>query len=469
MTAPQILRVREYLAASARSLNDAGPEPVPAGVDPVAVEAITRDGRTSIELRQVRAGLVESMRGITANAEKFERGLSAGEVERYDAAEADFNTFTAAIAEREARERREAAGARSVNGTFGYGSNSSSRVPGQRDRTIRRLTRDQTLADVVREQGHQADPSLSFDRLIRGTLTGDWAGADAERRAMSEGTPSAGGYLVPTPLAAGVLDLARNASRVMQAGATTIPMDSSTLKVPRQVGDPAMVWHTEGAAIDPTGLTFDAVTLTARTLPVLVTMSLELLEDVDTIDNVISSAVAKALALELDRVALRGTGVAPQPLGVLSQSGVSLHSMGANGAPADWDELLDSYAAVQANNFTANAAIYAPRFAASLAKIKNVTTGEYLAPPAALDKVQRLVTNQVPINLTQGTATNATELYMAQWDQMLIGIRSAFSIRPLVERYVDTGEVGFFAYLRADVQLARAGAFAVSTGVIPAP
>ena len=42
-----------------------------------------------------------------------------------------------------------------------------------------------------------------------GLATGYWDGAEAERRAMSEGTATAGGHLVPTPLAARVIDKAR--------------------------------------------------------------------------------------------------------------------------------------------------------------------------------------------------------------------------------------------------------------------
>jgi hypothetical protein len=51
-------------------------------------------------------------------------------------------------------------------------------------------------------------------------------------RALNEGTATAGGHLVPTPLAARVIDLIRNASVVNRVGATTVPMMTSTLKIP---------------------------------------------------------------------------------------------------------------------------------------------------------------------------------------------------------------------------------------------
>jgi hypothetical protein len=58
-----------------------------------------------------------------------------------------------------------------------------------------------------------------------------WVGADHER-ALAEATLGAGGALVPAPLSARVIDLARNATRVFQAGAVTIRMTSQTLAWP---------------------------------------------------------------------------------------------------------------------------------------------------------------------------------------------------------------------------------------------
>jgi HK97 family phage major capsid protein len=59
----------------------------------------------------------------------------------------------------------------------------------------------------------------SFDSYLRGLIHSE----RYEQRFMGEGTGPAGGHLVPTPLAASVIDLARNATRVIQAGAVTVP------------------------------------------------------------------------------------------------------------------------------------------------------------------------------------------------------------------------------------------------------
>jgi HK97 family phage major capsid protein len=186
------------------------------------------------------------------------------------------------------------------------------------------LTREQNVEDWARTRGLIPDDQpLSFDRYLKGPATGNWDGAEHER-ALSEGTATAGGHLVPTPLSARMIDLARNETRVFQAGAITVPMTSQTLKLARLTAEGSPAWKTENAAITDADMTFDSVTFTARTLVRLVKLSVELFEDADpSSEDVIARAFASQLALELDRVALRGTGTPPEPRGVLNTSASS--------------------------------------------------------------------------------------------------------------------------------------------------
>jgi HK97 family phage major capsid protein len=97
--------------------------------------------------------------------------------------------------------------------------------------------------------------------------------------------------------------------QVMRAGATTVPMTAQTLKVARLTGEGSPSWKNENAAITNQDMTFDAVTFTARTLTRLIRLSRELFEDADpSAGDVISRSFAAQIALELDRVALRGSG-----------------------------------------------------------------------------------------------------------------------------------------------------------------
>src|SRR6266702_2856262 len=326
----------------------------------------------------------------------------------------------------------------------------------------------------VRDPGRPAGPPVSFDRYLRAMVAGAPYGADAETRAMSEGTLTAGGHLVPTPLAAAVIDLARNQMRVIQAGAVTVPMTTRTLKVPRLTGEGTPGWHAENAAITAADMTFDAVTFTAQTLTRLILLSVELFDDSDPgAEMVIANSFARQIALEVDRAALRGSGTAPEPRGILNQTGSTTTAHGANGSvigvpPAagtmGWEFLVDSAAAVRNANFEPGAQVMAPRLPQSLAKLRD-TTNQNIRPPSYLDQIPRLQTRQVPVNLTVGTSTDCSEVYTGQWDQCWIGVRTDLRILPLRERFIDSGQYGFLAWLRADVQLAQPAAFVVDTGV----
>lgn len=340
-----------------------------------------------------------------------------------------------------------------------------------------RLTKDESVAAWMEAKGllgsvSEAARHASLGLYLKGMATGDWCGAEAEQelyvKTMNEGTASAGGNIVPTPLSGHLIDLARNKSLVMRVGATVVPMTTSTLKIPRLIGESAPGWRNENASIAATAdLSFDAVTFTARSLNRLVTLSQELLEDSDpAAGGVITDSFAQQIALEVDRAALRGSGTAPEPRGVLNQSGITTTSHGANGTNlSNYDWFLDAAGSVRAANFEPTAHLVAPRTRTNLGKLKQATTNAYLDAPG--DLLPMGTTNQIPTNLTVGTSNDCSEVYTGQWDQLLVGIRTELRIDFLRQRYADNGQVAFLAWFRGDVQLAHPAAFVVDTGVRP--
>ncbi len=349
------------------------------------------------------------------------------------------------------------------------------------------LGREDRMSDWARErqpQEYERFGHLDLGKLMRGMATGSWEDASEERAALAEGVTGTGGAFIPTPLSTDVVDLARNQTRVLQAGAQIAPMLTSTLKLPRWATDPTPGWLAEAGTVTESEPTVDSITLTAQMLTFLVKASRQVLEDSGPdMTGELKRNMARVVALELDRVALRGTGTAPQPHGILGSAGITSTTLGAgNGlslgtqvsgiAPA-WDFAVDQVQALAANNFQAGAIIMAPRTLNGLFKLKD-SQGRYLEPPdmfdvtdPADDRVQHvvpLVSNQVPINLTVGTSTDCSEAYCGQWDRLAIGLRSQFTLT-LSERYSDNLQYGFIVGLRADIALLRPGAFAVTLGI----
>ncbi|CAM3752530.1 phage major capsid protein [Smaragdicoccus niigatensis] len=409
-------------------------------------------------------------RKIIAEAAGAKRdSLSADQQRQWDAIAAqiaEHETKLAELGEREAELRDDLEREHAIErGIAHLSSKRSEHLDG-----VQLLNRSQSLAQWVTDNGlsmterRVRGEDLHFGRYLRGIATGNWSGAH-EERALAEGTLSAGGYTVPTPLAGYVLDLARNATQVVQAGAQTVPMRSQTLKIPKLSGEGAPAWRNENAAVTAGDLTFGVVTLVAQSLDRLVLVSRELLEDSDpSVSQVIAHSFAAQIAVELDRAALRGSGSSPEPRGLLNTPGITTTTHGTNGTTiSNYDWFLDAVLSVRSHNYRPTAHIVAPRTSTSLAKLKD-SQGRYLQAPEGMLPI--LQTNQVPTNLTVGTASNATEVYTGQWDQLVIGLRTGFELRALSERYADNQQVGFLAHLRADVAVLQPGAFVVDTGVL---
>lgn len=319
------------------------------------------------------------------------------------------------------------------------------------------------VADKSSNNGFSS--GLSIGKYIRGIVTGDWSNAEAEQRAMSISTLASGGYLVPTSLSLDLIDLARNKSKVFVAGAQTVPMDSSTLRIARQTSDPTSGWKAENAPFASSDLVFDAVDFKAKTLGAIAKVSIELSEDARNIDAVISKAMSDALAVELDRVVLRGAGSTTEPMGIKDSTGVQKMLAVGEVGYSDFSQAIQK---IWEANGEPNSIIYAPRTAGTLDRLVD-STGQPLTPPPSFQSMSKLVTNQVPINL--GTGSNESEAYIGDFRQVLVGIRTNIVIEAtrVASDAFENGQVWIRAYLRGDVQLARPSHFAYMDGItVPA-
>ena len=89
------------------------------------------------------------------------------------------------------------------------------------------------------------------------------------------------------------------------------------------------------------------------------------------------------------------------------------------------------------------------------------STYQPLRKPEVIANLPWLTTNAIP-SFTRGTMTSrATDLFIGDFSQVLVGERMQLEIRVLNERYAEAGQVGILAYWRGDVQVARPKAIAV--------
>jgi HK97 family phage major capsid protein len=265
----------------------------------------------------------------------------------------------------------------------------------------------------------------------------------------------------------------------MQAGATVVPMPMKIVQIGRLTTDPTAAFKTEGSPISASDPAFDYVQLTATSLTALTVASVEFLQDAPNADQIVSDAIAKSMALELDKAILFGqlgaTGTndegasyalaSPYPKGILKNlldnAAGQVLGFATNGtaqtAATPWNEIISAVYQVRRANEVPGAIVTSDR----LRQQYDQTYDSQYNPirwPDVVSKLPWLTTNTIP-SFTRGTMSNrATDLFVGDWSQVLVGERLSMDVRILTERYAELGQVGILSYWRGDVQVARPAA-----------
>jgi len=203
--------------------------------------------------------------------------------------------------------------------------------------------------------------------------------------------------------------------------------------------------------------------------------------------------LAEILALRGDLAFLRGTGTGGEPLGWRNTPGLSAApSLGANGSTPTFDHLKATVGALRSagGTFENPAWIFNPRLLSTLETIKT-STGEYLADAGLLEFDARggtgsllgipfWTTTQIPVNLTVGSSTDTSEVYLTSDAQELwVGEGAELEIQASGEAsYTPDGgttwvsafqnrQTVFRSVVRHDIALRRPAFFSVLTGVRP--
>jgi HK97 family phage major capsid protein len=339
-------------------------------------------------------------------------------------------------------------------GDFRRHETSLNRFVDQHGQEIVMLRPDEKLMDLPSGDG----PSLSLGKTIRGMVTGKWDHAQAERLSMAEGSNVYGGYLVQDKMWRQIVDYARNRSAVIKAGALTIPFsESDTLVMARVKADPTFEVVGENAAMTERSLTFERLTFTPQKIGCWISGSRELFEDAPNTAPIVEQTLARAIGVELDRIALEGTG-SSEPNGLLNYTG--LESTGTIGAIA-WEDVHAAAVEVRDNNFEPTGYICSPTIGGDL---DIITSGDgtnsaklWLGPPPSLNGVKRFTTKNC----------SDANLYLGQWDQFAIALRqdAMIEVSTTAGDAFKKHQVFVKITMRADVGALHIAAFHALTGI----
>ncbi|MGC6392016.1 MAG: phage major capsid protein [Alphaproteobacteria bacterium] len=321
------------------------------------------------------------------------------------------------------------------------------------------LRSDQTLKAWAEPRIGEDYRGLTLGKYLRAMVMG--ASNDLEHRALSEGTDSAGGYTVPTVLAAGMIDALRAESVINAAGARTIPLTSDNISIAKVASDPTPAFRAEAAAITESDPSFTTVNMTPRSMALMTKVSRELWEDSVNLESELPRILAVAMAKEMDRICLLGSGTAPEPRGVLNQSGIG--TTAHNAAISSYSPLLVAQTDILSNNAgPVTAIIMHPRDAGDFAALVD-TTNQPLNMPQALSGIRMLTTTAIPTD--EGSGSNESTIFVGNFNHLLIGVRAGVRVDILRERYAENYQYGLVAHMRFDVAVQHAAAFHAITGV----
>ena len=325
---------------------------------------------------------------------------------------------------------------------------------------------------------------FSYAKALRGIVFSRWDGAEREQKALSEGTDSAGGYLVPPEQARELIDLLRARTVFNNLPVTRYTPTFAPFDLPRLASGATGYMVGENTDITASQPSFDQVRLTPKKAAGLVPISNNLIRRADpAVDQIVRNDLVAVIARLLDLQYLQGDGSGGNLTGIINTSGVNEVSLGEDGGTPSIDTLYDALYEVERNNGMATAWVFHPRTKNTLRKIKT-TDGQYIlqpqvsaSEPPTLLGLPYYTTTQIPINLTVGGSTDCSYIIVGQWSEAVIAEWMGLQLEASREAsYFDGSQLQsafsrdqtvIRAILEVDFALRQPKAFCKVTGVRP--
>ena len=196
----------------------------------------------------------------------------------------------------------------------------------------------QDAASFERETSEAASKKLG--RAAQGLIVPYDVLVQPQARDLVVGTGTAGGHTVATNLLAGsFIDMLRKRMVMNALGTTILNGLVGNIAIPRQTSGATAYWVAESGAPTESQQAFDQVTMSPKTVGAFTDYSRKLLlqSSID-VENFVRMDLVKQIGLEIDRVALYGTGNSNLPLGIKSTSGINTKNFDA--VNPTWAEIV---------------------------------------------------------------------------------------------------------------------------------
>lgn len=313
------------------------------------------------------------------------------------------------------------------------------------------------------------EQAFSYARLCKSLLTMNMDDAKNEyaviRKALGDVTAAAGGVLVPIEQDKDIIEPLRANSIAMQLGVPRRQMTSSTLTLPRHTATAATWGYSNEQRSESTNQTFEDVTLIAKDLWVMIHVARNLIRDADpAVDALVKEDGSKELALALDKAFFIGSGVAPEPLGLINYSGINEpDSGGIAAASIDYLHAKRLVASVMNDNGNFTGWATSPQVWHELTKLKD-GEGRFIVNQGDPQKGIMPTLLGFPVGLsTQLKNSAGTTHYLIGGDfkgQAMIGERQSVEIRVSEHFRFDRNQATIMLDARYDTAIKQDAAFA---------
>jgi HK97 family phage major capsid protein len=181
---------------------------------------------------------------------------------------------------------------------------------------IRQILPHHTELRAYRDGADDVKTAYGIGRWIRGTVYRNqddlrWCKDHGiEARALSEGTNSAGGFLVPDEFAARVIRLVEDYG-TMPGACERLNMSRDVMNIPKRSTGTTAYFVSEAGSVTESQQAYEQVTINAQKLAVATRLSSEVLEDSAdfvSIADQVTQEFATSLAFKIDSVGWNGDG-----------------------------------------------------------------------------------------------------------------------------------------------------------------
>ena len=291
------------------------------------------------------------------------------------------------------------------------------------------------------EQKIQAEYAIAFRDMLHTGMP---------QNTIKIGSDGSGGFLVPDTLEEKLVEGLARENLLRRLG--TVIKTNRTIKIPMVAEEGSASWMPEGQKADFSDTTFGEIVLDAYKLAYRVLVSDELLEDADfDVEDFIHQLFVYAVSRAERTAFFTGDGNG-KPLGIIHQAEVG--KVIDNASNISFDDIIDLIFSLK-ETYRENAVFIISEDAAVMLKKLLLYEGNLAWRPslnegksATLLGYPVYVANEMP-----DMSAGSKPILFGDFSYYWIGERGKRSVKRLVERYADNGQVAYITSERIDAKL----------------